>query len=113
MTFDEEPIRVVKRSLDDMSIQDLKERIEDTEGRNRRLRTDDREEGSDAEGGRSGVFQVVKTGLEPRRWGKAPLPHNSARVLRDTSSNHGVTDIRLGQGLRQRLLRRMGCILRD
>jgi uncharacterized small protein (DUF1192 family) len=33
MTFDEEPIRVVKRSLDDMSIQDLKERIEDTEGR--------------------------------------------------------------------------------
>ena len=28
MTFDEEPVRVVKRSLDDMSIQDLKERIE-------------------------------------------------------------------------------------
>jgi uncharacterized small protein (DUF1192 family) len=28
MTFDDEPVRVVKRSLDDMSIQDLKERIE-------------------------------------------------------------------------------------
>jgi uncharacterized small protein (DUF1192 family) len=28
MTFDEEPIRVVKRALDDMSIQELKERIE-------------------------------------------------------------------------------------
>ena len=28
MTFDEEPIRVAKRALDDMSIQDLKERIE-------------------------------------------------------------------------------------
>ena len=28
MTFDEEPVRVVKRLLDDMSIQDLKERIE-------------------------------------------------------------------------------------
>ena len=26
--FDEEPIRVVKRALDDMSIQELKERIE-------------------------------------------------------------------------------------
>lgn len=32
MTFDEEPIRVVKRSLDDMSIQDLKERIETLKG---------------------------------------------------------------------------------
>jgi uncharacterized small protein (DUF1192 family) len=28
MTFDEEPVRVVKRVLEDMSIQDLKERIE-------------------------------------------------------------------------------------
>ena len=28
MTFDEEPVRVTKRLLDDMSIQDLKERIE-------------------------------------------------------------------------------------
>jgi uncharacterized small protein (DUF1192 family) len=28
MTFDEEPVRVAKRLLDDMSIQDLKERIE-------------------------------------------------------------------------------------
>jgi uncharacterized small protein (DUF1192 family) len=28
MNFDEEPIRVVKRALDDMSIQELKERIE-------------------------------------------------------------------------------------
>jgi len=28
MTFDEEPVRIVKRTLDDMSIQDLKERIE-------------------------------------------------------------------------------------
>jgi uncharacterized small protein (DUF1192 family) len=28
MTFDEEPVRVVKKLLDDMSIQDLKERIE-------------------------------------------------------------------------------------
>jgi uncharacterized small protein (DUF1192 family) len=28
MTFDEEPVRVVKRALDDMSIQDLKEKIE-------------------------------------------------------------------------------------
>ena len=28
MTFDEEPVRVVKRLLDDMSIQELKERIE-------------------------------------------------------------------------------------
>jgi uncharacterized small protein (DUF1192 family) len=26
--FDEEPVRVVKRTLDDMSLQDLKERIE-------------------------------------------------------------------------------------
>ena len=32
MTFDEEPIRVVKRSLDDMSIQELKERIETLRG---------------------------------------------------------------------------------
>jgi uncharacterized small protein (DUF1192 family) len=32
MTFDEEPIRVVKRSLDDMSIQDLKDRIEALKG---------------------------------------------------------------------------------
>ena len=28
MMFDEEPVRVVKKLLDDMSIQDLKERIE-------------------------------------------------------------------------------------
>jgi uncharacterized small protein (DUF1192 family) len=28
MMFDEEPVRVAKRLLDDMSIQDLKERIE-------------------------------------------------------------------------------------
>lgn len=28
MTFDEEPVRVVKRSLDDLSIQDLKDKIE-------------------------------------------------------------------------------------
>ncbi len=28
MTFDEEPVRVVKRVLEDMSIQDLRERIE-------------------------------------------------------------------------------------
>ena len=28
MMFDEEPVRVTKRLLDDMSIQDLKERIE-------------------------------------------------------------------------------------
>lgn len=28
MTFDEEPVRIAKRSLDDMSIQDLKEKIE-------------------------------------------------------------------------------------
>ena len=28
MTFDEEPVRVVKRLLDDMSIQELKERID-------------------------------------------------------------------------------------
>ena len=28
MTFDEEPIRTVKRALNDMSIQELKERIE-------------------------------------------------------------------------------------
>ncbi len=28
MTFDEEPVRIVKRHLDDMSIQELKERIE-------------------------------------------------------------------------------------
>ena len=33
MTFDEEPIRTaVKRSLDDMSIQELKERIETLKG---------------------------------------------------------------------------------
>lgn len=32
MTFDEEPVRVVKRSLDDMSIQDLKDRIEALRG---------------------------------------------------------------------------------
>jgi uncharacterized small protein (DUF1192 family) len=32
MTFDEEPIRTVKRSLDDMSIQELKERIETLRG---------------------------------------------------------------------------------
>jgi uncharacterized small protein (DUF1192 family) len=33
MTFDEEPIRTaVKRSLDDMSIQDLKDRIEALKG---------------------------------------------------------------------------------
>jgi uncharacterized small protein (DUF1192 family) len=32
MTFDEEPIRVVKRALDDMSIQELKERIETLKG---------------------------------------------------------------------------------
>jgi uncharacterized small protein (DUF1192 family) len=32
MTFDEEPVRVVKRTLDDMSIQDLKERIETLKG---------------------------------------------------------------------------------
>jgi uncharacterized small protein (DUF1192 family) len=32
MTFDEEPVRVVKRTLDDMSIQDLKERIEALKG---------------------------------------------------------------------------------
>lgn len=32
MTFDEEPIRVVKRGLDDMSIQELKERIEALKG---------------------------------------------------------------------------------
>jgi uncharacterized small protein (DUF1192 family) len=32
MTFDEEPIRVVKRGLDDMSIQELKERIETLKG---------------------------------------------------------------------------------
>ena len=33
MTFDEEPIRsAVKRSLDDMSIQELKERIEALKG---------------------------------------------------------------------------------
>jgi uncharacterized small protein (DUF1192 family) len=28
MTFDEEPVRIVKRVLEDMSIQDLKEKIE-------------------------------------------------------------------------------------
>ena len=28
MTFDEEPVRVVKKLLEDMSIQDLKERID-------------------------------------------------------------------------------------
>jgi uncharacterized small protein (DUF1192 family) len=28
MTFDEEPVRVVKRTLDDLSIQDLKDKIE-------------------------------------------------------------------------------------
>lgn len=32
MTFDEEPVRVVKRGLDDMSIQELKERIETLKG---------------------------------------------------------------------------------
>jgi len=32
MTFDEEPVRVVKRALDDMSIQELKERIEALKG---------------------------------------------------------------------------------
>ncbi len=32
MTFDEEPIRVVKRGLDDMSIQELKDRIETLKG---------------------------------------------------------------------------------
>lgn len=32
MTFDEEPIRVVKRGLDDMSIQELKDRIERLKG---------------------------------------------------------------------------------
>ncbi len=32
MTFDEEPIRIAKRSLDDMSIQELKERIEALKG---------------------------------------------------------------------------------
>ncbi len=32
MTFDEEPVRVVKRTLEDMSIQDLKERIEALKG---------------------------------------------------------------------------------
>ena len=32
MTFDEEPIRVVKRGLDDMSIQELKDRIEALKG---------------------------------------------------------------------------------
>ena len=32
MTFDAEPVRVVKRTLDDMSIQDLKERIETLKG---------------------------------------------------------------------------------
>jgi uncharacterized small protein (DUF1192 family) len=32
MTFEEEPVRVAKRSLDDMSIQDLKERIEALRG---------------------------------------------------------------------------------
>lgn len=32
MTFDEEPVRVVKRLLDDMSIQDLKEKIEALKG---------------------------------------------------------------------------------
>ncbi len=32
MTLDEEPIRVVKRGLDDMSIQELKERIEGLKG---------------------------------------------------------------------------------
>lgn len=30
--FDEEPVRVVKRLLDDMSIQELKERIETLKG---------------------------------------------------------------------------------
>ena len=39
MTFDEEPIRVVKRSLDDMSIQDLKERIEALSNGTRRVLT--------------------------------------------------------------------------
>lgn len=28
MTFDEEPVRLVKRALDDMSIQELKDKIE-------------------------------------------------------------------------------------
>jgi uncharacterized small protein (DUF1192 family) len=32
MTFDEEPISVVKRGLDDMSIQELKDRIEALKG---------------------------------------------------------------------------------
>jgi uncharacterized small protein (DUF1192 family) len=32
MTFEEEPIRTVKRALDDMSIQELKERIEGLKG---------------------------------------------------------------------------------
>ncbi|MEQ1784054.1 MAG: DUF1192 domain-containing protein [Hyphomonadaceae bacterium] len=32
MTFEEEPIRVVKRGLDDMSIQELKDRIEALKG---------------------------------------------------------------------------------
>lgn len=32
MTFDEEPIRVVKRGLDDMSIQELKDRIDTLKG---------------------------------------------------------------------------------
>ena len=32
MTIDEEPIRVVKRGLDDMSIQELKDRIEALKG---------------------------------------------------------------------------------
>ncbi len=32
MTFDEEPVRIVKRLLDDMSIQELKERIEALRG---------------------------------------------------------------------------------
>ena len=32
VTFEEEPIRVVKRGLDDMSIQELKDRIETLKG---------------------------------------------------------------------------------
>lgn len=32
MNLDEEPIRTVKRSLDDMSIQELKDRIESLKG---------------------------------------------------------------------------------
>ena len=59
MNFEEEPIRTAKRGLDDMSIQELKERIEALQDRHRGVRAHDREKGSDAEGGGGCILQEL------------------------------------------------------